>query len=89
MVVAGVNRTLNYVSYSVLLFSANLYWDKNTGVLVKATISSLFGEINVTMTATNMWSPSGGLFSPTNLIIIGAVVIVVIALAVVLSRRRK
>lgn len=85
MIVAGVNRTVNRLSIGDTTF----FWDKNTGTIVKMNFH-FFGWINITMTATNMWS-AAGLFglSTTTLLIIGGVVLVIIVAAVLLLRRRK
>jgi hypothetical protein len=86
MIVAGVNRTVNYVSSS----GSSVYWDKDTGIVVKAYFFIYIYSVNMTMTATNIWSAGGFLgLSTTTLVIVAVVVLIVIVAIVLLMRRRK
>lgn len=90
MEVAGATRTVNHFNITGFGIIGNIWWDKDTGILVKSAIGIIFvGWWNTTLTATSLWS--AGLFgmSTTTLLLIGVVAIVVIALVVVLVRRRR
>lgn len=96
MTAAGASRTVCHLNSTFIFDSGNVWWDRETGILVKSNLLILvslwplhFAWINATLTSTSIWS--GGLFglSTTTLIIIAVVGVVVIAAIVLLARRGK
>ncbi len=89
MVIDGVNRTVNHFRAPGGFEEA--WWDKETGLMVKANIFLFFGWLNYTqMLSTNAWSapapPPSLLSNPMTLVAIGEGVLIVI-LALLLLRR--
>jgi hypothetical protein len=88
MSVGGQSRTVNYLNITGFGIVGNMYWDKDTGILVKSNLGIIFvGWWNTTLNSTSLWSP--GLFglSYTTIAIIGGGVVVLIALIVILRRK--
>jgi hypothetical protein len=81
---AGASRQCNHLSASG--GSINVYWDKATGIMAKINLHTM-GWLNMSMTATSLWS--GGLFglSTTTLIIIAVAGVVIVAAIVLVARR--
>jgi len=88
---AGASRTVVYASFSQYGSQLTYYWDKQTGVMVEASMSS--GNISATAkaTETNIWEagPSGFPLDPIYIIIIVVVVVAVVATVIILVRRKK
>jgi hypothetical protein len=89
---AGASRTVVYASFSQYGTQLTYYWDKQTGVLVEATVVS--GSMTATgkTTETNMWQagPSGLPIEPIYLYILAAsVIIIVVGAAAFIIRRKK
>ena len=88
---AGASRTVVYASFSQYGSQLTYYWDKQTGVMVEASMSS--GNIHATakVTETNIWEagPSGFPLDPIYIIIIVVVVVAVAATVIILARRKK
>jgi parallel beta-helix repeat protein len=89
---AGASRTVVYASFSQYGTQLTYYWDKQTGVLVEATVVS--GSMTATgkTTETNMWQagPSGLPIEPIYLYILAALAIIVaIGTAAFLVRRKR
>jgi hypothetical protein len=96
---AGSTRTVNHSNWTFRAFNVpvlyyDAWWDKPTGLLVKLTWHSVQSSaywINITLTATSLWTPGygGGLqLSTTTLLLIGGGAIVVVAIVVILVRRK-
>jgi len=88
---AGASRTVVYASFSQYGSQLTYYWDKQTGVMVEASMSS--GDVSATAkaTETNIWEagPSGFPLDPIYIIIIVVVVVAVVATVIILARRKK
>jgi parallel beta-helix repeat protein len=92
---AGASRTVVYASFSQVGTQLTYYWDKQTGVMVEASVVS--GSVTATAraTETNMWQaqPSGLLGLLTDPTIQYILIIVVIAIVTSVTffaiRRRK
>jgi hypothetical protein len=93
MLVAGAVRTVNHLriaadNYGAGDYHPDIYWDKATGVLVKANILRYSTWTNITMLSTNMWSNGDW----TTLLLIGGGVALVIAVACLVAsviRKRR
>lgn len=94
MLVAGAVRTVNHLRIAADNFGAgdyhpDIYWDKATGVLVKANILRHNTWTNLTMLSTNMWSNGDW---TTLLLISGGVALVIgvaCLVAFVIRKRRS
>ena len=91
---AGASRTVVYASFSQYGTQLTYYWDKQTGVLVEATIVS--GSMTATgkTTETNMWQagPSGLPIEPIYLYILATLAIIVavgVATFFIIMRRKR
>jgi hypothetical protein len=92
---AGASRTVVYASFSQVGTQLTYYWDKQTGVMVEASVVS--GSVTATAraTETNMWQaqPSGllGLLTDPTIqyILIIAVIAIVTSVIFFAIRRRK
>jgi hypothetical protein len=101
LTVANVSRVVNHVNGTSAILGTpyeryNMYWDKQTGIVVvgNAYIIGLNAWINMTLTATSLWhevSVGGPIFglSLWQLLIIGGVVAVVVCVSVLLLVRRR
>jgi hypothetical protein len=88
MIATGVNRTVNHFQMAVGGTSYNIYWDKDTGILVQMNWDTDAFDANFTMSGTNMWS--AGIFNPMTAVVIGAVAaIMIVGVGFVLLRKRK
>jgi parallel beta-helix repeat protein len=86
---AGASRTVVYTSFSQYGPQLTYYWDKQTGVLVEATVVS--GSMTTTgkATETNMWQATPAFpIDPTLLCILIAIVAATVG-AIFLTRRKK
>ena len=90
---AGASRTVVYTSFSQYGTQLTYYWDKQTGVMVEASVTS--GTMTGTgkATETNMWqaAPSGLPIEPIYLYILAALVIIIAvgATAFIMHRKKK
>jgi len=101
---AGVNRNVNYISFSISSFGMNItqimYWDKATGILCEmlmetstptdSYVTTISTLLN--MTETNMWkiTPKPFIETPLGIATIGVgITIIVIAAVVLVLRKRK
>jgi parallel beta-helix repeat protein len=89
---AGASRTVVYASFSQYGTQLTYYWDKQTGVMVEASVTS--GTMTGTgkATETNMWqaAPSGLPIEPIYLYILTALVIIIaVGAAAFIVRRKK
>jgi hypothetical protein len=84
---AGATRTVVYAE----ILESKYYWDKATGILVEGTVQSPEYTMNTAVDKTNIWQPQILGLNPTvfYVTIIGATVLIVVALAVVITRRKK
>jgi hypothetical protein len=99
---AGANRNVNIIdsksSYIGYLSEYKIYWDQNTGIMVEQysnqtdyTNPSVYFEISIKATETNLWSSNALDLIQNNLIYIiagTAAIIVVVAVAIFLRRRK-
>lgn len=99
---AGANRNVNIIdsksSYIGYLSEYKIYWDQNTGIMVEHytnqtdyTNPSVYFELSIKATETNLWSGNALDLIQNNLIYIiagTAAIIVVVAVAIVLRRRK-
>lgn len=88
---AGASRTVVYASFSQYGTQLTYYWDKETGIMVEASVTSGSMTGTAKATETNMWqaAPSGLAIEPTYLYILTAVIIVIAAATIALIIRRK
>jgi hypothetical protein len=86
MIISGVNRTVNHSRLPSGL--EEVWWDKETGLMVKANIWVLVW-INYTMVSTTAWSssPPSGL-STTTLLALGEGAIILLLLVYIVVVRR-
>ena len=93
MSAVGASRLVNVVNNITFFLGAdyNLYFDKQTGVLVQGDIAGLFGWVNYTLISTTAWSPPAqpAGISLTTVGLVGAVGIVALVVGFVLGRRGK
>jgi hypothetical protein len=84
---AGATRTVVHATTSETTY----YWDKATGILVEGTVQSPEYTMNTAVDKTNIWQSQILGLNPTvfYVTIIGATVLIVVALAVVITRRKK
>jgi hypothetical protein len=99
MVVAGSNRAVNYVG-GVLLgihgatdqpVGIDMYWDRQTGLLVESHISTMVGWDNMTLKSWSISPGNSSSYDAESLLIVGGAVVFVVALVAVIgltSRRR-
>lgn len=88
MTISGVTRTVNNFRDSGGIEEA--WWDKETGLMVKANILAFFVWLNYTMISTTAWSsPPSGLSTATLLAIGEGAIIVLLLVYIVVSRRGK
>jgi hypothetical protein len=86
---AGASRTVVYASFSQYGTQLTYYWDKQTGVMVEASVTS--GTMTGTgkATETNMWQAAPAFpIDPLILSVLIAIVIVIV-IAIFLLRRKK
>jgi hypothetical protein len=99
MVVAGSNRLVNYAG-DVLLgnpdltdqpVGINMYWDKQTGLLVESHISTMVGWEDITLKSWSISSGNSPSYDAESLLLVGGGVIFVVALvaAIGLATRRR
>jgi parallel beta-helix repeat protein len=88
---AGASRTVVYASFSQYGTQLTYYWDKQTGVLVEATVVSGSMTAAGKTTETNMWQagPSGLPIDPIYLYILAALAIMIVVGAAAFIVRRK
>jgi hypothetical protein len=87
MLFLGVSRTVLHVKYTHGPY-LELYWDKATGLLVKANYMTSPQWINLTLTSTTAFATGG----PPSLLVVGgaiAAVVVIACVAIYLARRGK
>jgi parallel beta-helix repeat protein len=86
---AGASRTVVYASFSQYGTQLTYYWDKRTGVMVEASVTS--GTMTGTgkATETNMWEAAPAF--PIDPLILAALIAIVVGIvvAVFLVRRKK
>jgi hypothetical protein len=86
---AGASRTVVYASISQYGTQLTYYWDKQTGVIVEASGTSMGMTLTGKVTETNMWQPAPAFpIDPLILSVLIATVIVIV-IAVFLVRRKK
>ena len=99
---AGANRNVNIMEFerNITSYSSQFkeYWDQKTGIMVELYSkqtdlinSSIYQEISIKATKTNLWSPTVLDFVQNNLTFIfaGIVVMIVVVAATIVFRRRK
>jgi hypothetical protein len=89
----GTSRLVNVANNITFFLGAdyNLYYDKQTGLLVQGDFVGLFGWINYTLISTTAWSPpapSAGI-SLTTVGLVGGVGIVALIVGFVVGRRGR
>jgi hypothetical protein len=87
MLFLGVSRTVMHLKYTRGPY-LELYWDKATGLLVKANYMTSPEWINLTLASTTVFATGG----PPSLLVVGgavAAVVVIAGVAVYVWRRRK
>lgn len=84
---AGATRTVVYAE----IVESVYYWDKATGILVEGTVQSPEYTMNTAVDKTNIWQPQilGLNLTVFYVIIFGATVLIVLALAVAIIKRKK
>jgi uncharacterized membrane protein YoaK (UPF0700 family) len=86
---AGASRTVVYASFSQYGTQLTYYWDKQTGVMVEATVVSGTMTGTAKATETNMWEATPAFpVDPLMLVVLIAIVIVIV-IAIFLVRRKK
>jgi hypothetical protein len=89
MTVNGVSRfVLHATGASVVVSYFDMYFDRQTGLVIQGNYDTPSGWINVTLTSTNVFSPPEGLNASILLIIGEGAVIVVLLIAMVYFARR-
>jgi hypothetical protein len=87
----GASRSIVHANFSQQANQLTFSWDKQTGVIVEANITS--GSTNATLRAveTNMWQPQlfGIPIDPTVLYPLIAVVVILVVVAFALRHRKK
>lgn len=95
MFTAGAYRTVNHSNWITTSgsYRHDLYWDKQTGLMVRLTLRSGSSggpySQNVTLTSTSPWSAGLSVDASTLILIGGVVAAVVVAVAAVSLRRRR
>jgi hypothetical protein len=79
---AGAKRT--YVSATVPQLNAEFYWDKETGILLEASLSETDFTENVKLRKTNIWKTQT-LGLPIDPLLVYALIIAAVAIAVILA----
>jgi len=88
---AGASRTVVYASLSQYGTELTYYWDKQTGVMVEASVTGYGMTATAKATETNMWeaAPTAGKWLWILVVVVIIVAVVVAGSAVLLLRRRK
>jgi hypothetical protein len=89
LAIAGGSRIVNHFVGTVGAAYYDLYWDKETGLMVKANQHLLTdGHLwqNLTLTSTTVFSFG---FDPVLLVLVGGAIGVVVVAAIIIVRRRK
>jgi hypothetical protein len=89
MTVFGVSRfVLHATGAGIVVNYFDMYFDRQTGLVIQGNYNTPAGWINVTLSSTNVWSPPEGLSASTLLVIGEGVIIVVLLVAMVFIARR-
>jgi preprotein translocase subunit YajC len=86
---AGASRTVVYASFSQYGTQLTYYWDKQTGVMVEATVVSGTMTGTAKATETNIWQPELFGLDPILLYSLIMVIIVVVVAVMFFAVRRK
>jgi parallel beta-helix repeat protein len=88
---AGASRTVVYASFSQYGTQLTYYWDKRTGVMVEASVTSGIMTGTGKATETNIWqaAPFGLPIEPIYLILAVLVIIIAVGAAAFIVRRKK
>ena len=89
---AGASRTVVYASLTQSGTQLTYYWDKETGVIVEASVTSGTMSASAAATETNMWAAAaatGLLLGGTFLYLILAVALIVVVAVLALIWRRR
>jgi len=87
---AGASRTVVHASFSQYGTQLTYYWDKQTGVMVEASVTSGGMTGTAKATETNMWevAPSGLLIEPTYILAIIIIIIAAATIAIIVRRKK-
>jgi hypothetical protein len=90
MTIGGAARTVNHMNFTGWGVYLDAYWDKTLGIMVKLNFFLWIGWMNYTMISfTSPGAPPGGLSTMTLVAIGEGVVIVLLLVYIVVSRRGK